>query len=159
MDHPQERSRGEVDDLGSRRPLRPVRWAWAALGLVCVGLGSLGLVLPGLPTTIFFIAAAACFARSSPRLEAWVLDLPGIGPTVRDHRNGLGMPRRAKLLAIAMIVAARTLSGVFGLASALARIVLGLACAIGIAVILWRVPTRETVVREQRRDRSRVDAR
>lgn len=46
-----------------------------------------------------------------------------------------------------MIVVAGTLSGVFGLASSVARMVLGMACAVGIAVIVWHVPTRETVLR------------
>ena len=45
------------------------RALWAGLGLASVGLGGLGIVVPGLPTTIFFIAAAACFSKSSPRLE------------------------------------------------------------------------------------------
>ena len=83
---------------------RTVRAGWLAVGLVCVGLGGLGIVVPGLPTTVFFIAAAACFSKSSPRLEAWVLGLRGVGPMVRDHRAGLGMPRRAKVLATACIV-------------------------------------------------------
>ena len=83
---------------------RTVRAGWLAMGLVCVGLGGLGIVIPGLPTTVFFIAAAACFSKSSPRLEAWVLGLRGVGPMVRDHRAGLGMPRRAKVLATACIV-------------------------------------------------------
>ena len=43
---------------------------------------------------IFFTVAAYCFGKSSPRFEQWVLDLPTIGPMVRDHRAGLGMPRR-----------------------------------------------------------------
>jgi len=80
------------------------RAVWLVLGLVCVGLGGIGIVVPGLPTTIFFIGAAACFTRSSPRPEAWVLNLPKIGPAVGDYRAGLGMPRRAKQWAIAMIV-------------------------------------------------------
>jgi hypothetical protein len=53
-----------------------VRWLWLSAGLLQVGLGSLGIVLPVLPTTVFFIGAAACFTRSSPRLERWVLALP-----------------------------------------------------------------------------------
>lgn len=156
--HPDERSRAGADDVGHGLPRRLVRWAWAGLGLVCVGLGGLGAVLPGLPTTIFFIAAAACFARSSPRLEAWVLDLPGIGPAVGNYRQGLGMPRRAKVLAIALILAAGTLSGVFALGSASARIVLAGLCGVGITVILVRVPTQEVVV-QRRQGRSGVDAR
>ena len=58
----------------------------------------------------FFVVAAWCFSRSSPRLERWVLTLPHIGPMVRDYRAGLGMPRRAKLIAISMIVVFVTLS-------------------------------------------------
>lgn len=141
---------GEAHLGGDRGPPRPGRWAWATLGLAFVGLGGVGVVLPGLPTTIFFIGAAACFARSSPRLEAWVLDLPGIGRAVRDYRRGLGMPRRAKILAVGMIVVAGTLSGVFGLTSSVARTVLGVACAVGIAVIVWHVPTRETALRRRK---------
>jgi uncharacterized membrane protein YbaN (DUF454 family) len=60
------------------------------------------------------IIAAACFARCSPRFEQWVLDLPGVGRSVADYRSGLGMPMRAKLIAISMMVIAISLSvGVF----------------------------------------------
>ena len=120
-----------------------------ALGFLCVGLGSIGVIVPGLPTTVFFIAAASCFARSSPRFENWVLGLPGIGPMVRDARAGLGMPRRAKIAAITMIWAAIGLS-MFALwqtrwAAALV-IALGLA---GTAYVAWRVPTRERVLAQR----------
>ncbi len=87
------------------------RIVWLAGGLACVALGGVGIVVPGLPTTVFFIAAAACFTRSSPRLEAWVLGLPRIGPAVRDYRAGLGMPRRAKSWAIGMLVVSVAVSG------------------------------------------------
>jgi uncharacterized membrane protein YbaN (DUF454 family) len=86
------------------------RLVWIPVGVLCVGLGGLGLVLPGLPATIFFIAAAAAFSRSSPRLERWVLTRPGIGPMVQAHRAGLGMPRRAKVVAIAMMATAIAVS-------------------------------------------------
>jgi len=100
-----------------------MRLVWMVVGLVLVGIGGLGVVLPGLPSTIFFIGAAACFARSDPRLERWVLGLPAIGPTVRDYRLGLGMPRRAKVVAISMIVGVSTLSGLFGFDSLRPRLI------------------------------------
>ncbi len=111
-------------------------------GWLAVVLGTIGVVVPGLPTTGFFVLAAACFARSSPRFERWVLDLPGVGPMVRDHRAGLGMPRRAKVLAIGMMLTACVLSS-WALGSPVAAAaILGLG-AIGTWYIGWRVPTRE----------------
>ncbi|MEZ5229216.1 MAG: DUF454 family protein [Acidimicrobiales bacterium] len=72
------------------------RLGWMLLGWLMVGIGGIGIVVPGLPTTGFFVAAAACFSKSSPRFEQWILDLPGVGPLVRDYRAGLGMPVRRR---------------------------------------------------------------
>ncbi len=124
----------------------PLAWLWLALGGLSVVLGGIGVVVPGLPTTVFFVVAAACFARSNPRFEQWVLDLPRIGPLVRDHRAGLGMPRRAKVVAVVMILAASLGSGLFAIdnrAIGALVVVLGL---VGAAYVLWRVPTRERVL-------------
>jgi uncharacterized protein len=121
------------------------RWAWFALGWLAVVVGSLGVVLPGVPTTGPFVLAAACFARSSPRFERWVLSLPTIGPLVRDHRAGLGMPRRAKVMAIGMMVVACTISALTVDAAAIAGAVV-VAGLVGIWYVGWRVPTRERVV-------------
>jgi uncharacterized protein len=116
-----------------------------ALGWLAVALGGLGIVVPGLPTTGFFVLAAACFARSSPRFEQWVLGLPKIGPLVRDHRAGLGMPRRAKVVAIAMMLTACTLSALALGSPLLAGAVMG-AGLVGTWYIGWRIPTRERML-------------
>lgn len=125
-----------------QRVPRVTRVAWSAAGLGCVAVGGVGVVVPGLPTTIFFIGAAACFTRSSPRLEAWVLGLPSIGPAVRDYRAGLGMPRKAKVLAITMLTVFVSLS-IWVIGSWWLRVALAIAAAIGVTVIL-RTPTRRT---------------
>jgi uncharacterized membrane protein YbaN (DUF454 family) len=122
------------------------RWLWIAVGWMGVGVGTVGVFVPGLPSTVFFVMALWCFARSSPRFEAWLLARPGIGPLLRDYRDGLGMPRRAKQWAITMIVvccsiSTWTLRGRPAIAGAV--VVAGL---VGMAWILWRVPTRERVL-------------
>ena len=119
---------------------RAARAAWATLGLVCVGLGLIGVVVPGLPTTGFMVAAAAAFSRSSPRLEAWVLSLPKVGPAVQAYRAGLGMPMKAKVTAIAMMATAIAISSFLLDSWSIRAIIIG-AGVIGTVVIL-RVPTR-----------------
>jgi uncharacterized protein len=129
-----------------RPPVRRLaRTGWAVLGLLAVAVGGVGIVVPGLPTTVFFIVAAWCFARSSPRLERWVLGLPTIGPMVQDHRDGLGMPRRAKVVAVATLAAMVALSAAL-IEGWAVRGVVALAGLVGVAVILLRVPTRERVL-------------
>jgi uncharacterized membrane protein YbaN (DUF454 family) len=75
------------------------RTIFLILGIGFTALGIVGAFLPLLPTTVFLILAAACFARSSPRLEAWLLSHPTFGPLVRDWRENGAIPRRAKVLA------------------------------------------------------------
>ena len=124
-----------------RRRGRP-RWLWFGLGWLAVAVGSIGIVVPGLPTTVFFVLAAACFSRSSPRFEQWVLTRPGIGPMVRDYRAGLGMPRRAKVAAITCIVVVCSISVGLLIDAWWLRISIAALGLIGVAWIAWRIPTR-----------------
>ncbi len=78
---------------------RLARWTWLVLGLSCVALGFVGAFVPLMPTTVFLIMAAACFARSSPRLEAWLLNHPRFAPTLRAWRRDRAIPPIAKLMA------------------------------------------------------------
>ena len=130
-------------------PGRLARGVWLLAGLLAVALGMIGIVVPGMPTTVCFIVAAWCFSRSSPRLERWVLDLPRIGPLVRDHRAGLGMPRRAKAIAVSMIAVAVALSVTVGINSWPLRLVVLALGAVGIIYIAARVPTRERVLQKR----------
>jgi hypothetical protein len=104
-------------------------------------VGSVGVILPGLPTTVFFVIAAGCFSRSSPRFEQWVLDRPGVGPLVRDYRSGLGMPHRAKIAAALSIGFFAGLSAFVALDAWVIRLTIMALAGFGIYWVLWRVPT------------------
>jgi hypothetical protein len=73
----------------------PRRWAFAGLGVASVGLGWLGVFVPGLPTTIFLIIASYCFARSCPWLEDRLLRIPLFVPYMKALDDGRGMSRKA----------------------------------------------------------------
>lgn len=128
-----------ADDRVARSRL--ARGAWFGAGGLAVGIGGIGVIVPGLPTTGFMIIAAACFARCSPRFEQWVLDLPVVGQSVVDYRSGGGMPRRAKITAVSMLVIAISISVGLLLDHNAVRIGVVAAGLVGTWYIVWRVPT------------------
>lgn len=69
-------------------------------GILLLGVGIAGYILPVMPGTIFLILAAACFARSSARLESWLLNHPKLGPAVVAWRRHGAIPRKAKVVAL-----------------------------------------------------------
>ncbi|KZN37407.1 YbaN family protein [Pseudoalteromonas luteoviolacea] len=70
-------------------------WLHAA-GIIFVGLGFIGMALPVMPTTIFFILALACFSRSSPKFENWLLTHPKFGPSLIAWREHQVVPPKGK---------------------------------------------------------------
>lgn len=73
---------------------RPQRWLLAGIGVVLVAIGALGVVVPGLPTTVFLIAASWCFARSCPWLEERLIRVPLFRPFLGYLEPGQAMPRK-----------------------------------------------------------------
>lgn len=80
-----------------------MRIVYLSLGWLLAAIGVIGVFLPVLPTTPFLIMAVACFARSSPRLEAWLLEHPKFGGPLRDWRERRAIPRKAKIAAVTMM--------------------------------------------------------
>lgn len=78
---------------------------WMMLGVFSVGAALAGVVLPLVPTTPFLLLAAFAFARSSPRLEAWLLNHPRFGPLILDWRMEGAIGRRSKAVAVATMAA------------------------------------------------------
>lgn len=70
------------------------------LGTLSFAVGAVGLVLPLLPTTIFWIAAAWAWSKSCPRLQHWLYGLPGVGPHVRAWIEDGTISRRGKHFAL-----------------------------------------------------------
>ncbi|MFT7007968.1 MAG: uncharacterized membrane protein YbaN (DUF454 family) [Colwellia sp.] len=107
-------------------------------GLLFVGLAILGVVLPILPTTPFLLVAAACFAKSSPRMQKKLLANKTFGPLIHEWQQHRCIPRKAKRVALLTMILSVVWSAY--LLKSLMLTVLVFALVIGPFIFLWRLP-------------------
>lgn len=88
--------------------MRPL---YLAGGIVSVGLGAIGAVLPIMPTVPFLLLAVFCFARSNPEWEQKILDHPQWGPQIGDWRERRVIRRPAKIAAVTAMSAGVIFTG------------------------------------------------
>ena len=74
-----------------------------SLGWLCVGLGFIGVFVPGIPTTIFLIIALWAFTKSSKKLRHWLLNHKRFGPILNNWQQLKIVPRRAKILMVVLM--------------------------------------------------------
>ncbi len=79
------------------------RAVFLLLGHLCVGLGVLGIFLPVMPTTVFLLGAAACYARASAGFYNRLLNSRVFGPIIADWRHHRSMTWKAKAYAIGFV--------------------------------------------------------
>ncbi|WP_343463844.1 DUF454 family protein [Pantoea sp.] len=119
-----------------------------SLGWLAIALGTLGIVLPLLPTTPFMLLAAWCFARSSPRFHHWLMWRSPFGRYLRHWQQHRAMPPGSKGRAIALIVMSFALS--LYLVEVLWVRVMLLILLMALLFMLWRIPVVD--VRPDKRD-------
>lgn len=79
------------------------RWAWLLLAHASLGLGFVGIFVPGLPTVPFILLAAFAAARGSERLHRRLLAHPTFGPMIGEWQAHGAVSRRAKWTATLMM--------------------------------------------------------
>lgn len=87
-----------------------MRWLLIVAGALSLVLAVVGMVLPLLPTVPFLLLTAACWSRASPRWHRWLLSRPRLGPAIARWSRERTVPRRAKLIAMVLIVSSMTAS-------------------------------------------------
>ena len=118
---------------------------WILLGSFFVMIGAIGAVVPGLPTTLFLILAAACYIRSSQKLYDWLIENKTFGPYLKDYREGKGMPKNAKILAVSMIIIFAGYAVIFAIEDLAIRILVAAFGLIGIFYVTFKVPVTEDI--------------
>ncbi|MEO8512644.1 MAG: YbaN family protein [Ignavibacteria bacterium] len=117
-----------------------IRWILLIGGFVLVGIGVLGMFLPLLPTTIFFLLAAWCFARSSARFHHWLHNNRLFGRYLTNYRSRGGMTFGSKVLSISFLLLGIGSSMIFATNNLYIRILLA-AIAIGVTWHLLAINT------------------
>lgn len=118
-----------------------IKVLWIIAGSVFVVLGAFGVILPGLPTTPFLILAAACYIRSSQKLYDWLIANKTFGPYLKDYREGKGIPKRAKKIALIMMTIFVGYAVLFALDDLVVRAVVLILGLIGFFYVAYRVPS------------------
>jgi len=111
-------------------------------GTLCVALGVLGIFLPLLPTTVFLLMAAACYARSSERFYQRLITHRWLGGYIRNHREGRGMRRRDKIGTLVLLWVGIGATIVWTAEATWLRLLL-LAVAVGVTVHVVRLPVAD----------------
>lgn len=125
------------------KSIRPATGAKRAVFLVLAGLffllGVLGLAVPGLPGTPFFLLTSYFLVRSSPRLNERLLESRLVGPMLKDwqERGGVRTDVKVKAISAVLLIVGGTLY--FSKLPAGLNAMMGLLAAVGIGVI-WCLP-------------------
>ena len=95
---------------------------YLALGWICFAIGSVGIFVPGLPTTIFWILALWAFTKSSPKMRRYLLQHPKFGKILREWNDHRIVPVVGKIAAtlsmgIVCIVSVITMHNVMAVVS------------------------------------------
>ena len=115
------------------------RALYITLGAICVALGALGVILPGLPTTPFILAASWLFYRSSPKLQRWLVS-SHLGTYIRKYERQGGMSKKAKALVVLFMATMVVCSIIFFIPQPAIDLLVGLLGLIGCLTVLFLVP-------------------
>jgi uncharacterized membrane protein YbaN (DUF454 family) len=128
----------KINESKTKRDL--VRAALLVLGTLFLATGTVGILLPLLPTTPFFLIAAACYARSSKRFYRWLLYNRLFGSYIRNYREGKGIALKVKIFALALLWGTITYSAFFVVDKIYWQIVL-LVIAVGVTIHILKTRT------------------
>ena len=103
------------------------------IGSLLVVLGTIGIFVPLLPTTIFLLLASYFFMKGSPKLNEKLLGNKYLGKYIKDYKENRGMPLKSKISSVIMLWISILISGFFLTESNVIRGIL-LLVAIGVTI-------------------------
>ncbi len=112
---------------------------WKILGFISLGMAYIGVITPGLPYSPFVVFAAYCFAKSSPRMHAWIMNHKTFGPFITNWNHKRVFPLKLKFFMLASMSVSLILMHTSGV-PARGIIYTGIFMAL-VAIWAWRYPS------------------
>lgn len=125
----------------------------AGMAFLCIGIGCVGIVLPILPTTPFFLLALVLFAKGSERFHVWFLTTRLYKKYLEDFVVTRSMTRANKIKILAVVT---ILLGIgFWFSPAFAKVILALVAIFHYVYFLFGIATVDE--KKQEKDRPAGD--
>nr|WP_278286151.1 YbaN family protein [Eubacterium oxidoreducens] len=131
-----------------------VRALWAALGCVCLTLGTVGVVLPILPTVPFYLVTIFCFAKSSDRLYQWFTDTKLYHKHLENFVKHRAMTVKTKAAIMISVTAVMAFGFIMMHSVPIGRIILACVWVMHLIIFLFVI---KTISREEEERLKKID--
>ncbi len=109
---------------------------YVTIGTIFLGIGALGIIIPGLPSTPFFILAAALYLRGSSQLHSWISDHRLFGKYLNMYQKNKAMSLQSKITALALMWTMILISSILLIENPIIRWIILATGVIGTIVII-----------------------